>query len=291
MRAFVIGCAIACVLGGSAVADDTGDTTAEDTQFIQPPAGWTRDDAQATALAAKANSVSHFGGAKALATTEVFIAPTGSGASLYLTAVVGTITEHRDAAARVEVDSFLAAPKRAQLSSPTISIAQTGTVLDPKSKLILSTVQWADTAAKTATHARLVVAADDSTMVAITVECVVGVDTPAAVRDACAKTFATIDPELDVSTRVAVALAPEGTEPPPGPNATGPKPTLRPSPTMSDGTRAPMPAIEVQRTETKRTTDTRPVYVGLGIIALAAVFWWNRRRRERFEKEPNDDDN
>jgi hypothetical protein len=277
---------IACALGGSA--------SAEDTQFIEPPAGWTRDDAQATSLAAKVNSVSHFGGASAVATTEVFVAtsgaPAGTAATLYLTAVVATITEHRDAAARVEVDSFLAAPKRAQLSSPKISITQTGTVIDPRTKQILSTVQWADDEAKTSTHARLVIAADDSTMVAITVECVAGVDTPAATRDACTKTFQTIDPELDASTRVALALAPEGTEPPPGPNAVGPMPTLRPPPTMSDGTRAPMAPISVQPTETKRTTDKRPVYVGLGIIALAALFWWNRRRRERFEKEPNDDD-
>jgi hypothetical protein len=128
-------------------------------------------------------------------------------------------------------------------------------------------------------------------MVAIAVECVVGIDTPAAVRDACTATFATIDPELDAATRVALALAPEGSEPPPGPNATGPKPSLRPAPTMSDGTRAPMPPIQIQPAETKRTTDQRPMYVGLGIIVLAAVFWWNRRHRERFEKEPNDDDN
>jgi hypothetical protein len=283
-RAAAIGCAaIVLALAGSAQA--------EDTQFIKPPAGWTRDDAQASSLAAKANSVSHFGGAKALATTEVFVAPAGSSASLYVTAIVGTITEHRDEAARVEVDSFLGAPKRAQLSSPKISIAQTGTVIEPRSKVILSTVQWTDDAAKTSTHARLVVAADTSTMVAITVECIVSLDTPAAVRDACAATFATIDPELDVGTRVDLALAPEGTEPPPGPNATGPKPSLRPPPTMSDGTRDPMPPIQVQPAETKRTTDQRPVYVGLGIVVLAAVFWWNRRRRERFEKEPNDDDN
>jgi hypothetical protein len=284
--------AAVCAIGSAARADDT--------QFIKPPAGWTRDVAQASSLAAKANSVSHFGGASSLASTEVFVAP-GTSATLFVTAVVGTVNDHRDAAARVEIDSFLGAPKRAQLSSPKISIAQTGTVLAPKTKQIESTVQWSDDETKTSTHARLVVAADDSTMVAITVECVVGTDAAQAVRDACTKTFTTIDPELDVNTRVALALAPEGTEPPPGPNATGPKPSLpppsasspsgRPPSTMSDGSRAPVPPIHLQQTETSRTTDKRPVYVGLGIVVLAAVFWWNRRRRERFEKEPNDDDN
>ena len=36
--------------------------------------------------------------------------------------------------------------------------------------------------------------------------------------------------------------------------------------------------------------DLRPIYVGFGIVFLAGVFWWNRRRRERFEREETPDD-
>ena len=31
--------------------------------------------------------------------------------------------------------------------------------------------------------------------------------------------------------------------------------------------------------------DRRPMYVGAGLIVLGAVFWWNRRRRDRFDRE------
>lgn len=31
--------------------------------------------------------------------------------------------------------------------------------------------------------------------------------------------------------------------------------------------------------------DRRPVFVGAGLIVLALAFWWNRRRRDRFERE------
>jgi hypothetical protein len=34
------------------------------------------------------------------------------------------------------------------------------------------------------------------------------------------------------------------------------------------------------------------VFIGAGIVLLAGVFWWNMRRRARFEREDqeNDDD-
>jgi hypothetical protein len=35
--------------------------------------------------------------------------------------------------------------------------------------------------------------------------------------------------------------------------------------------------------------DRRPVFVGAGIVALAFMFWWNRRRRDRFEREDRGD--
>jgi hypothetical protein len=34
-----------------------------------------------------------------------------------------------------------------------------------------------------------------------------------------------------------------------------------------------------------RSSDRRTGYVGAGVVVLAAMFWWNRRRRDRFERE------
>jgi hypothetical protein len=35
--------------------------------------------------------------------------------------------------------------------------------------------------------------------------------------------------------------------------------------------------------------DRRPVFIGMGIVLLAAVFWWNMKRRARLEDEDQDE--
>lgn len=257
--------------------------------FIQPPTGFPPDSEQATLLAAKANAVSHFGGAPAVATVEVYRFPDAAG-SLVVTTVFGTLTDHREEAVRVAVDSFHAGPTRAQLGTSKVRVDRWEEAVDPKDKQIVARLDWRDDDAKAVTHAVLVIAADAGTVVAVTAECVTGAATTPAHTAACIDRLKTVDPGIAPDKRVVLGLAPAGSEPPPGPNATGPKPSMRPPSTMSDGSQAPIAPITVQRTETKRTTDKRPVYVGLGIVVLAALFWWNRRRRERFEKEPNVDD-
>lgn len=273
--------AIVAVLAGTAHAESS---------HVKPPAGWRLDAEQATALAAKANAVTHFGGAPSLAMTQVFIAPDGPGV-LYVTAVAGKVTDHRDESARVEIDSFLAAAKRATLSGgDKISVGMNASGVNARKKQIEIVLQWRDPNAGVENQAQLVVAADAENIVAVSGECVFSAETTASARDACGKALGTLDPGIPVDKRVELALAPDGTEPPPRPDAV-PMATARPQATMNDTPqRDPLPPINV-RTETKRTTDRRPVYVGFGIVVLAAVFWWNRRRRERFgAEEPNDDD-
>ncbi len=272
--------AILCLLVSTAAADAT---------YVKAPAGWSRADDLARSLAAKANAVTHFGGAKSLATTEVFTAPEGYAAGLYVTAVAGEVTEHRDAAARVEVDSFLAAPTRAVLFSgsdtPSIVVDETSSAVDPAAKAIEATVKWRDQSTGLSAAARLIVVADATHLYAVSAECSHGV-MPGEYVDACLAALKSLDPGVALAARVPVSLAPQGTEPPPPPAPT--HGTSAPS-TMSDGPRTPLPPMVVPGA-TKRTTDRRPVYVGLGIVVLAALFWWNRRRRDRLEKESNDDD-
>ena len=52
-------------------------------------------------------------------------------------------------------------------------------------------------------------------------------------------------------------------------------------PAMNDGARQPLPPLSLS--QPKRAIDLRPVYVGLGLVVLAALFWWNRRRRAHLE--------
>jgi len=245
--------------------------------FVDAPTGWFPDADQANAFAAKANALSHFGGARAVATVQVFVAPQGGG--LYVTAVAGKVKDHKDAAARVALDAFLDAPKRAQLTSERISIVRSNSRIIEDKKLIEGVLDWKDDQTSTRTLARLVIAGDSENLVAVTAECVIGDATSAAMFEACEKALRSLDPEIPVDARVLLALAPEGTEPPPGPSMPAGSGS---APTMSEGPRKPMAPITVP-TEPQRTVDRRPVYVGAGIVVLAGLFWWNRRRRERLE--------
>jgi hypothetical protein len=55
---------------------------------------------------------------------------------------------------------------------------------------------------------------------------------------------------------------------------------------MDDGSRSALMAIH----QDPPPADRRPLFVGAGIVVLAAIFWWNRQRRERFEREDKDAD-
>jgi hypothetical protein len=62
---------------------------------------------------------------------------------------------------------------------------------------------------------------------------------------------------------------------------------------LRDGTRVVLPPMAIA--QDKPPIDRRPIYIGAGLVVLAAVFYWNRRRRDRFDREdapetaPDDD--
>jgi hypothetical protein len=58
-------------------------------------------------------------------------------------------------------------------------------------------------------------------------------------------------------------------------------------PTMSEMPRGTLPPIEVA--PPAPAPDRRPVFVGAGIVMLAALFWWNQRRRARLAEEDHDE--
>jgi hypothetical protein len=52
---------------------------------------------------------------------------------------------------------------------------------------------------------------------------------------------------------------------------------------MDDRERVRLPPMTVPVEPPPR--DRRPFYVGLGLVVMATAFWWNRRQRDRFERE------
>jgi hypothetical protein len=52
-------------------------------------------------------------------------------------------------------------------------------------------------------------------------------------------------------------------------------------PRLDDGSRIATPRDR----GTVAADDQRPLYIAVGLVVLAAVFWWNRRQRDRFDLE------
>jgi hypothetical protein len=245
--------AILVVLGGSAAA---GSVTA--------PQGWTKDP-------------------KAPATSEVYLAPAPGLELVVSRSIVPVGPDHQAAAARAALDDLHAMSKRAALTGSNVSEDGWAEHADPAQKTIDAQLTWRDPGAQLVETARIVLAADAKQLVGVTGECIARDDSAAALRAACTAALATLDPGVDPATRVAVAIAPVGTPPPP---ETIPRPTGPPA-TMSES-HTPLPPISVP--QENPSADRRPVFVGLGIVLLAGMFWWNVRRRARLEEEDSTDD-
>lgn len=110
--------------------------------------------------------------------------------------------------------------------------------------------------------------------VAVVGACIARADAPAPLMNACEAALATVDPGAGTVETPAL-----------------PEPAVKPSKTSSTMSE-PNPQIRLPPTPIEQdggggggTTDRRPMYVGAGLIVLAVVFWWNRSRREKFERE------
>jgi len=230
---------------------------------VTAPPQWREDKQAGVALATRVEADLQ---GEAAATAQVFVAPDDS--VLYVTLVARKVTAEREASAREIVDSFLGAPKRAQLTSDKVTVDESASRV--AGTQVEASLRWTDGDAHT--RARLVLVGDSEHLIAIAGECVLKASAAQTTRDGCDAALASLDPELASARRVAIALAPEGTEP------------TRPDkggPSITDVPHSPVAPINVAGGEPARVVDRRPVYVGAAIVILAAVFWFLRRRQEQ----------
>ena len=87
-------------------------------------------------------------------------------------------------------------------------------------RLHLVRLDYKDDQTSTRTLARLLIGGDAENLVAVTAECVMSTVAPPTTWDACETALRSLTPDIPVDARVVLALAPEGTEPPP-PSPTG----------------------------------------------------------------------
>lgn len=230
---------------------------------ITPPLGWTVDPSLAAPPAA-----TRFGGAVTKVTVYAYRAP-APGAVLYVNRAEAEVpAAERDRLATLELEEPRAALRRQGANAKAEQDAQR---FDAAAKQLEANVSWRDATVGVIETSRVVVAGDDKRLVAVTGQCVLAGDAPADLVKACEAALATIDAEVPAASRVPLAIVQTPVEPPPKPIAD----------VLDDGGGVPIMRVDPPAPE----PDRRPIYMGLGLIVLAAIFWWNKQRREKFERE------
>lgn len=249
---------------------------------VTPPTGWQSNPELAAALSQRADL---FGGLPATVTLDVYRAPI-AGAVLYVTRAEAKVTaDQRDAAASYELEELRRAFERAGSGAKAQAQSQR---IDPATKLAEGTLAWRDDGAGVVTMRRVAIAADAGRIVAMTGECVLATDLAPAIAKACEQSLQTVVPDIALAQRVPLAIV-GGAAQPATIEPEAPAGTAAPStgPSMQDASKLP-PLAPIQVTPPpapQRESDRRPVILGLGLVVLAVIFYLNRRRRERFERE------
>lgn len=230
---------------------------------ITPPPGWTLDPSLA------ASPQAPFGGAVSKVSVYAYRAAT-PGAVLHVNRAEAEVSAaERDKLASIELDEPRAALRR---QGAHAKVEQDVQRFDAAKQQLEAAVTWRDATAGVIDSSRIVIAGDDKKLVAVTGQCLLSGDASADVIKACEGALATLDPELPAGTRVPLSIVTLAAPPPPAPLDT-----------LDDGSRIALPPIRVDQPAPE--PDRRPVYLGAGLVVLAAIFWWNRKRREKFEAE------
>lgn len=260
---------------------------------VAPP-GWKYDEGLSLELTRKAQRGSYFGG---VPTTQIevvaFLAPTGG--SLFVTRIEASPpAEARGAAATRALFELVDSARR----QGTAEIETSSQRADTANRLLEASIAWRDPKLGLREIGRTIVAGDPQRLVAITGECMLPTTAAKDVELACTSALLALDPQIAIDQRVALAMveAPAETMLPPiattvpetEPTAptgrtTSPSAQMTEQPRLGDGGRTPIAPMTIA--PAKREADRRPLYLGFGVVFLAAIFWWNRRRRDRFDRE------
>lgn len=207
--------------------------------FVAAPPGWHGGANQE--LVEQTGRVGHFGGVHGVIEAERWDAPT-PGVVLYVTKVSANIASPSDAAT-AELDN-----------------AGSGAG-EPETKDKQLEVQASALGSDVGHTTRMIIASTADRIVAVKGECYMNAEASSADVNHCVQALATLDTGIAVKDRVDLVVS-----------HVPPEPTLSGS-ALTD-THVSLPPIHIHQ----EGPDLRPVYVGAGLIVIAAVFWWNRRR-------------
>lgn len=234
--------------------------------MIRPPAGWAADPERASTLSTKVAALSQFGGAKVIVATEAYV-PAAPGVALFVTRISAEKLPGSTAnAARAALEDF-------RTSAPRPYAWQD--FADTDSGSYVARAEWLDLSVHTQTVATLVIVGTASGLVTVRGECLSADGGDAAPVNACTQALHSLETGVPKAERLAITMPPE---PEPEPVRPHEEPAR-----LTDGQEVHLTPMTIAQTTPER--DRRPIYLGAGIVVLAAAFWWNRRQRERFDRE------
>jgi hypothetical protein len=270
-------------------------------RLVTAPAGWRPDPEQEAELARRFAAVDHFGGLAATTAAEAHVPPR-SNAALFATRATAALPAPEAAAraARAALDELRATTRRASLTGGAAEEQAWQERVEADARQVTAILHWREPASHTVGNARIVVVSDGRRIAAVTGECLAGDGADRGAANACIDQLASLDPGIPAADRVALAPAPaadpayrpsDRDDAAAAPAPAAPPATMAPAPDslapapprISDGTKIVLPPMVIP--QDRQAADRRPVYFGAGLIVLAVVFWWNRRRRDRFEHE------
>ena len=267
------------------VAALAGTAVASTDLIVTAPAKWRFDRERSAAMTLAALGAKPVGNAPSVDVTEAYF-PNEIGAALIVTRSSTTgLPDGRAAAIAAVVDELEGWGARSAASGAPITDASADRKALDDGKVLELTVGGRDASASTRSMFRMIIVADASHLVTVTGLCLDRDDSNPEHVAACRAALTTLDPGIAIADRVALGFpAPAApVEPPPAPTAV--KST---APSMGDGSRLKFAPITVP--SDPPSTDRRPIYLGLGLVVLAAIFWWNRRKRSPDATGDDDED-
>ncbi|MGE0870397.1 MAG: hypothetical protein AB7P03_17670 [Kofleriaceae bacterium] len=240
--------------------------------LISAGSPWRAQPERAHELAAKLGALRHFGGASVAIATEAYDA---GEVAMFVTELTGEVASP-GRAARIAIHELTPA------QGPSTNIIETSEAAVPANHTVVATSTWIDLTSSLTTTRRTVLATDGKQLTALSGECLSGPGAPPASVEDCKAKLATLEPRIAVAARAPLVLEPPG--------AVGEHPPAAEGPRLSDGSHLPAPPMPPMVVGSERSEiDRRPIYIGAGLVVLAVAFWWNRRQRERFDPESDED--
>jgi hypothetical protein len=251
--------------------------------LVTAPSGWRAEPELASALAQRFASTAPFGALPATTAAEAYVSDRPN-VALFATRATAALSVPVQAAsaARLALDDLRASSRRASLAGGVAAEQSWHETIESSPPQVTATLRWSDPASHTVEDARMVVASDGARIVAVTGECIASDEAEPARVAACRAALASLEPGIPAAHRVALAPATDDRGAQPQMSATL-SPTAREAPRLGDGSRIALPPMTIP--QTPRSDDRRLVYLGAGVIVLAVLFWWNRQRRDRFDRE------